>query len=726
MTQALDAEIAALVGGRHGDPFALLGPHGGWLRVFIPGAEAVSALVGGAEHPLVRRHDAGVFEGAVPARAYRLCILAGGAWHEAEDPYRFGPTLGALDDHLLVEGTHRRLAQRFGAHPCVHEGVAGWRFAVWAPNAERVSVVGAFNAWDGRRHPMRKRVDSGIWEIFLPGLEAGAPYKYEILGQRGVLLPLKADPFARAMELRPGTASLLAAADGHEWRDEAWMATRAARHAPDAPISVYEVHAMSWKRHPDGRFWNWDELAADLIPHVQGLGFTHIELMPVMEHPLDASWGYQPIGLFAPTARLGDAAGLKRFIDAAHQAGLGVLLDWVPAHFPKDAHGLAWFDGAPLYEHPDPRRGEHPEWGSLVFDYGRPEVRAFLIASALHWLEEFHADGLRVDAVSSMIRLDYARGPGEWAPEPDGSAESRDAVGFLQSLTTTLREEVPDALLIAEESTDRFGITRPPAEGGLGFHLKWNMGWMNDTLRYVAQDPIHRAHHHGLMNFGIMYAWNERYMLPLSHDEVVHGKATLLGRMPDSGTDDWQRFANLRAYLAFMFGHPGRKLLFMGAELAQWREWSETRELDWWLLQYPRHQGMAALVAELNALYRAQAPLHDESGPEAFRWLDADDAQHSTLSWLRFSGDAPPVAVLCNFTPVPRVGRVIGLPEAGAWRLLLDTDAARFGGSGLAPGPVLAQPGGAHGLPFHATVTLPPLATVYLVPEREERRDAAR
>ncbi|MCX7931410.1 MAG: 1,4-alpha-glucan branching protein GlgB [Rhodovarius sp.] len=723
-TPAAPEAIAALIEARHGDPFALLGPHGGLLRAFLPGAEEAWAVAGDVLHPLTLRHPAGFFEGPAPPGPYRLRARRGSETWEEEDPYRFGPTLGPLDDHLLIEGTHRRLADRLGAHPVRHEGVAGWRFAVWAPRAERVSVVGDFNGWDGRRHPMRKRIDSGIWEIFLPGLSPGQRYKYEIRGRGGVLLPLKADPFARAMELRPGTASLLAAPDGHRWQDEEWMASRSTRQGKGQPISIYEVHATSWKRHPDGRFWNWDELAADLIPHARGLGFTHIELLPVMEHPLDASWGYQPIGLFAPTARLGDAAGLKRFIDAAHRAGLGVILDWVPAHFPKDAHGLAWFDGAPLYEHPDPRRGEHPQWGSAVYDYGRREVQAFLIASALYWLQEFHADGLRVDAVSSMIRLDFARRPGEWEPGPDGSAENADAVAFLRHLTSAVRAEVPDALLIAEESTDRFGITRPPAEGGLGFHLKWNMGWMNDTLRYMAKDPIHRRWHHGLMNFGIMYAWSEAFILPLSHDEVVHGKGSLLGRMPDTGTDDWQRFANLRAYYAFMWAHPGRKLLFMGGEIGQWREWSEERELDWWLLTWPRHQGLAALIADLNTLYRGEAALHArDDDPAGFRWIDADDAEHSTFSWLRFGPEGSrPVAVLCNFTPVPRPGHIIGLSQPGPWRVLLNTDDIRYGGSGVDPGPVLAEACPSHGLPARASLMLPPLAAVFLAPDPAGRQ----
>ena len=717
-----DDAIAAIVEGRHGDPFAVLGPHrigdATMLRAFIPGAETLTA---GAAI-LQRRHPAGFFEGIVPGPGHRWLEATRGqeTWREP-DPYAFGPTLGPLDDHLLVEGTHHVLADRLGAHPILHEGLDGWRFAVWAPNAQRVSVVGDFNMWDGRRHPMRKRQDSGLWEIFIPGLREAAAYKYEIRRGDGVILPLKADPYGFAAELRPGTASLLAN-PVHAWGDDAWMRARAPHRGQ--PMSVYEVHATSWKRHWDGRFWNWDELAHDLIPYVLDLGFTHVELMPVMEHPLDMSWGYQTIGLHAPTARLGEPAGLKRFIDAAHQAGLGVLLDWVPAHFPKDAHGLAMFDGGPLYEHPDPRRGAHPDWGTAIYDYGRREVVAFLAANALFWLQEYHADGLRVDAVSSMIRLDYSRGEGQWEPNEFGGNENLDAVAFLRRVNALARAEAPHALMIAEDATDRPGISRPPEQGGLGFHLKWNMGWMNDTLRYMALDPIHRAHHHGLMNFSIVYAWNEDFLLPLSHDEVVHGKGTLLGRLPG---DDWQRFANLRAYYAFMWGHPGKKLLFMGQEFAPWREWAEDRELDWWLLAYAPHQGMRDLVRELNRLHRSEPPLHAlDHDPAGFRWIDADDAAHSTFSWLRFDADGAPIAVIANFTPVPRHGRRIGLPLAGVWEEILNTDATGWGGSGVGNGPVMAtaQPWG--DFPASAEVTLPPLGTIYLKPRTGERQEDAK
>jgi 1,4-alpha-glucan branching enzyme len=719
-----DAEaVAAILGARHGDPFAVLGPHqvAGQrvLRAFVPGAETLHA----GTVALERRDDAGFFEGLIPPGDYALHATHGASAWTLEDPYRFGPTLGPLDDHLLVEGTHALLPDRLGAHPCVHEGVAGVRFAVWAPNARRVSVVGAFNGWDGRRHAMRKRVDSGLWEIFLPGLGLGDAYKYEILGADGLVQPLKADPYGFAAELRPANAGIVAAPT-HEWGDAAWMAARAAAPARARPMAIYEVHAPSWRRHPDGRCYTWDELAAALIPYVLDLGFTHIELMPVMEHPLDASWGYQPVGLHAVTARMGEPAGLMRLVDAAHQAGIGVILDWVPAHFPRDAHGLARFDGATLYEHPDPKRGYHATWQTAIFDYGRREVAAFLAANALFWLRRYHADGLRVDAVSAMVQLDHARGPDEWSPNPDGSTENHDAIGFLRQVNALVAAEAPGALMVAEEATDFPNVTRD--RGGLGFGFKWNMGWMNDTLCYLEMDPLFRQWHHKLMNFGLMYAFSEDFILPLSHDEVVHGKGTLLGRI--SG-DDWQRFATLRAYYGFMWGHPGKKLLFMGQEFAPWREWTEERELDWWLLAHPPHQAMQQLVRDLNRLHRSMPALHArDCDAEGFRWLDADDAERSLFSWLRLDGEGgPPVAVLCNFTPVPRHDVLVGLPFAGRWAEALNTDAACYGGSNLGNmGGVVAEPVPAQGQPASARVTVPPLATLYLVRQAQIGQAAAR
>ena len=724
-----DQDVAALLAGRHADPFAVLGPHaapGGLVvRVLRPGAAAVEAVFTGTTQQLAARHPDGVFEGFIPGvrpgEAYRLRVSEGGTTTEQHDAYAFGPGLGPLDDHLLIEGTHHRLYERLGAHLVMHEGVAGVRFAVWAPHARRVSVVGEFNRWDGRWHPMRRRVDSGLWEIFLPGIIEGTAYKYELLGPDGVLLPLKADPVGFAAELRPANASVVARIDNFAWTDQVWMAGRAERDARRAPMSIYEVHAPSWKRHPDDRFWNWDELVADLIPYALDLGFTHIEFMPVMEHPLDGSWGYQPIGMHAVTARLGHPSGLARFINAAHLSGLGVILDWVPAHFPQDAHGLAHFDGTALYEHPDPRRGWHPGWQTAIYDYGRREVQAFLASNALFWLEHYHADGLRVDAVSSMIHLDYARAPGEWAPNPDGGNDNRDAVGFLQRMNAMLAEQAPGALMIAEEATNWTGISAPVTQGGLGFAFKWNMGWMNDTLRYVANDPLDRRAQHGLMNFGLVYAFNERFILPLSHDEVVHGKGTLAGRMPggQDGGDTWQKLANLRAYYGFMWGHPGKKLLFMGQEMAPWREWSETGELDWWLLRHPPHAGMQALVRALNRLHASLPALHArDTEHEGFCWIDANDADHSVLTWLRFDGvGGPPVAVLCNFTPVPRHAVLIGLPQAGDWLEVLNTDATEFGGAGGGNlGQVTAEARPAFGQPASARVFLPALSTIHLAP----------
>jgi len=727
--RAPQADIEALLAARHADPFAILGPHGvaGGLvvRALVPHAADLSAITpDGRALPLGRRAG-DLFEGFLPGASLPLTYLleatnAGGAWR-FEDPYRFGPTLGPLDDHLLLEGTHRRLHERLGAHPCRHEGVSGTRFAVWAPNALRVSLVGQFNDWDGRIHPMRKRVDSGLWEIFIPGIGAGLAYKFEILARDGTAQPLKADPFGRAAELRPSTASLIAADAPFPWTDQAWMARRAATQRRDAPVSIYEVHAPSWRQHPDGRLYDWDELAASLLPYVTDLGFTHVELMPVMEHPLDASWGYQPIGLHAPTARMGDPAGLKRFIDAAHAAGIGVLLDWVPAHFPQDVHGLIRFDGQTLFEHPDPKQGFHAGWGTATYDYGRTEVAAYLISNALYWLGDFHADGLRVDAVSTMIHLDHGRAPGEWTPNPDGGTANHAAIGFLRAVNAAVAEEAPGAAMCAEEATAFPGVTRAADAGGLGFRFKWNMGWMNDVLRYVALDPLHRQWQHDLITFGLVYAFDEDFILPLSHDEVVHGKATLLGRMPQGASpDDWERFATLRTLYGFMWGHPGKKLLFMGGEIAQWREWSETRELDWHLLQFAPHRGIHALLRDLNALYRATPALHARDGDAAgFRWIDADDQRHSVFTWLRFGGPAdPPVAVCVNFTPVPRDAYPIGLPCAGPWREVLNTNAARYGGTGAGNlGQIIAEPVPSHDQPASARVHLPPLSVVFLVAE---------
>ena len=718
-----EEDVAAIVEARHGDPFAVLGPHvvaGGLaIRAFVPHAETLEArdADGGLIATLEKRHPDGVFEGLAKGRksvvAYRLhAANAGGAW-DLDDPYRFGPVLGQTDDYLLVEGTHRRLYERLGAHLMVHEGVAGVHFAVWAPNARRVSLVGDLNGWDGRRCQMRKRVDSGLWEIFVPGAGEGAVYKYEIVGKGGELLPLKADPFGFASEMRPSTASVVARTDRFDWHDDIHLQARRTYDPRRAPISTYEVHLGSWRRRDDGSFLSYDEIADALIPYVVELGFTDIELMPITEHPLDDSWGYQPIGLFAPTRRFGDPAGFARLVDRAHTAGLGVIMDWVPAHFPTDQHGLAHFDGTALYEHADPRQGFHPDWQTAVFNFGRREVVNMLLANALYWLEVFHVDGLRVDAVASMLYLDYSRKAGEWLPNAEGGRENREAEAFLKQLNVLVYGQRPGAITIAEESTSWPGVTLPTDVGGLGFGFKWNMGWMNDTLAYIAEDPVHRRYHHDKLTFGLLYAFSENFVLPLSHDEVVHGKGSILGRMPG---DDWQQFANVRAYFGFMWGYPGKKLLFMGQEFAQRREWDFAGQLDWGLLDAPAHAGVKAAVRDLNQIYRDTPALyvHDCEG-EGFRWIVVDDADQSVAAWLRFgaAGDAP-VAVVCNFTPVPRSAYRLGLPGAGRWREVFNSDAAAYGGSGMGNlGEIVAGPIPAHGLDASAEIVLPPLSTLY-------------
>jgi 1,4-alpha-glucan branching enzyme len=721
-------EIAAIVSARHGDPFALLGPHetedGVVIRAFVPGARELTAETpeGHVIARLVQRDPGGFFEGLTPL-AKRAPYRLAAANHDAEwrflDPYAFGPTLGPLDDHLLVEGAHRELYERLGAHVVTHERVEGTRFAVWAPNAQRVSVVGDFNDWDGRRAPMRKRVDSGIWEIFLPDVGPGAGYKYEIIGRDGLLLPLKADPFGFEAELRPSTASVIAPNVPYEWGDAVHMRERATYESRRAPMAIYEVHLPSWRKADGWRFLTYDELADQLVPYAADMGFTHLELLPVNEHPLDASWGYQPIGLFAPTRRHGDAQGFKRFVDRAHQAGLSVILDWVPAHFPTDAHGLAQFDGGPLYEHPDPRRGFHPDWNTAIYDFGRREVSNFLIANALYWLDRFHIDGLRVDAVASMLYLDYSRKEGEWAPNPDGSNDNRDAVAFLQRFNELVYALYPGVVTIAEESTAWAGVSRPTNWGGLGFGFKWNMGWMNDTLRYMSSDPIYRKWRHNELTFGLLYAFTENFVLPFSHDEVVHGKGSILSKMPG---DDWRRFAGARACYGFMWGHPGKKLLFMGQEFGQAREWDYASQLDWGLLGCAPNEGLRAFLRDLNHLYRSREALYARDCEEdGFEWVVVDDSESSVFAFLRFGADrSRPVLVVSNFTPVPRPGYRIGLPRGGRWREILNSDASLYGGSGLGNfGAVQARAEGHAGFPAHADILVPPLATLFFEPEGE-------
>jgi 1,4-alpha-glucan branching enzyme len=714
--------IEALLQGRLGDPFAVLGPHRGRhgtvIRTFQPGAKAVaveSPKAADAPAPLAPLHPSGVFGGEVddPGR-YVLRVEWPGSVQETEDPYSFGTLLGDVDLHLISEGTHRRLGECLGAQPMTLGGVGGVRFAVWAPNAQRVSVVGDFNAWDGRRHPMRLRHSAGVWEIFIPRLKPGAIYKYEIVGPTGELLPLKADPVALRAELPPATASTVADLSLISWNDGVWESERAGRQSAKAPISIYEVHPGSWIR-PDGRVPTWQELSDRLVPYVREMGFTHIELLPVMEHPFSGSWGYQPIGLFAPTARHGSPADFARFVDACHRAGIGVILDWVPAHFPSDAHGLARFDGTHLYEHSDPREGFHRDWNTLIYNFGRREVRGYLIASALHWLRAYHVDGLRVDAVASMLYRDYSRQPGDWIPNVHGGRENLEAVQFLRELSEIMRQDFPDRLLIAEESTAWPGVTRPASEGGLGFHFKWNMGWMNDTLRYVSRDSIHRRWHHDDMTFGLIYAFSERFILPLSHDEVVHGKRSILGRMPG---DDWQRFATMRAYLGFMWAHPGKKLVFMGTEIAERDEWNHDGQVNWSLLDYGPHSGMQRLMRDLNRVYGAEPALHRLDAEAAgFRWVVGDDRAQSVFAFIRRAAedDARPILAVTNFTPVARVQYRIGVPSAGRWIERLNTDAAAYGGSNTGNGGGVvtdAVPG--HGFDQSLSLTVPPLATIYL------------
>ncbi len=724
-----EADVELLRSGRHPDPFGVLGQHrdarrAWWICVFLPGAQRVRAVAGGGRSlgQLVCRHPDGVFERQVARSGpYKLDVQwADGSNSLIDDPYRFGQVLGEMDAWLLGEGSHLRPYEILGATPREIGGVAGTGFAVWAPNATRASVVGDFNLWDGRRHPMRLRRECGVWELFLPGVQAGARYKFELLGPAGELLPQKADPLARQSELRPATASVVApmppVAPPSPERQQA--------NALDAPMSIYEVHLGSWRRKPEeaDRWLNWDELAEQLVPYAQQMGFTHLELMPVSEHPFDGSWGYQTLGLYAPTSRFaapadvadgGSAAGFRRLVDRAHAAGIGVLLDWVPAHFPTDAHGLALFDGTHLYEYADRREGFHTDWNTLIYNFGRTEVRNFLVGSALYWLERFDVDGLRVDAVASMLYRDYSRKPGEWLPNVHGGRENLEAIALLKRTNEVVGGERPQAVTLAEESTAFPGVSRPTYSGGLGFHYKWNMGWMHDTLAYMARDPIHRSHHHGEMTFGLVYAFTENFVLPLSHDEVVHGKGSMLRKMPG---DRWQRFANLRAYYGFMFGHPGKKLLFMGCEFAQEREWNHDRSLDWHLLQDGAHAGVQQLVRDLNHLYRGAPALYtrDFSG-DGFEWVDHQDAARNLLSFVRTGRNGERMLVVCNFAPAVHHGLRLGVPAAGTWRERLNTDSGYYGGSnvGTPLGAASSEAVPSHGRPQSIVITMPPLATVF-------------
>ncbi|MCF8208727.1 MAG: 1,4-alpha-glucan branching protein GlgB [Rhodoferax sp.] len=721
-------DIELICRASHGDPFSVLGPHPHSatkvsIRCFLPGADMVQVLrvsTGKVLGSLKKLHPDGFFEAAFAfprGEPYRLQVdWSHGVSTEQEDPYRFGAVLGEMDVWLLGEGTHLRPYEILGSNLRQMDGIDGVSFAVWAPNASRVSVVGDFNLWDGRRHSMRLRRECGVWEIFLPQVRLGEKYKFEIRTREGHVLSARSDPYARQAELRPATASIVAPMP-------ALLPSQPARqkaNALNAPVSIYEVHLGSWRRIFDPatgqqRWPTWDELADLLVPYTQDMGFTHLELMPISEHPFDGSWGYQPVGLYAPTSRFGSADGFGRFVARCHAAGIGVLLDWVPAHFPSDAHGLGRFDGTHLYEYADPREGFHNDWNTLIYNLDRTEVKNFLIGNGLYWIERHGVDGLRVDAVASMLYRDYSRKAGEWIPNKHGGRENLEAIAFLRRVNEVIGIERPEAITLAEESTAFPAVSRPTYGGGLGFHYKWNMGWMHDSLNYIGRDPIHRKHHHGKLTFGLVYAFNENFVLPISHDEVVHGKGSLLTKMPG---DRWQQMANLRAYLGFMFGHPGKKLLFMGCEFAQEREWNHDLSLDWHLLNNPQHAGIQNLVRDLNRLYQNTPALYQRDfTPNGFEWIDHDDAEHSVLSFIRH-GDDPSslMVVVCNFTPAVRESYRIGIPHAGNYRECLNTDSSHYGGSNIGTplGRARAEPKPWHGKPYSIVLNLGPLSTVMI------------
>lgn len=720
-------EIDLIISGRHRDPFQILGCHGNGkqsvLRTFAPGADRVSLLAQSGDEPLLtleRVHPDGIFEAQIAyetiKNGYRFEAFYGETSHRYLDPYAFSPALGELDLYLLSEGRHAHAYRIMGAHVLSHEGVAGTRFAVWAPNASSVCVAGDFNLWSSNKHPMRACGGSGLWELFLPEVVDGMAYKYVLRDAQGELLPFKADPFGFGAEVRPNSASVVRDLSTYAWQDEHWMKSRKNSQHREAPLSIYEVHLGSWKRDENGEFLSYKDLSDQLIPYMKALGFTHLELMPITEHPFDGSWGYQPIGLYAPTARHGTPAEFKAFVDAFHAANIGLILDWVPGHFPSDEHGLAQFDGTHLYEHADPRKGFHPDWNTLIFNFGRREVVNYLVANARFWLEEYHLDGLRVDAVASMLYLDYSREAGEWIANADGGNQNWEAVKFLQSMNAdaySAGEALGGGIFtVAEESTAWPGVTSPTDQNGLGFGFKWNMGWMNDTLEYMSEDPINRRYHHHNMTFGIDYAFSENYILPLSHDEVVHGKGSLLDRMPG---DRWRKFANLRAYYGFMWGHPGKKLLFMGCEFGQSEEWKADRALDWHLIDYPEHKNTQTLIGDLNALYRSTPALYEQDCmAEGFEWMDGGAQNDNVLSFVRWDkARQAPCLIVCNFSPTPRPNYGVGVPLSGHWEEVLNTDSRHYGGSGvgnMGGFETMQQP--CHGQGQSLNLILPPLATL--------------
>ncbi len=724
--ETLSDAYRRLMAGDHGDPFSVLGMHRVkkqlFVRALLPGAISVTVLDSKTQRKLVvlpRVPDTDIFSGAIPRRVnpfpYRLLIDWGTHQQELEDAYRFSKILGDIDVWLLAEGTHYRPYEKMGAHLATIEGVSGVTFAVWAPNARRVSVVGDFNNWDGRRHMMRLRPECGVWEIFVPHLAIGDLYKFEVMTQDAVVL-LKSDPYAFRAELRPNSASIVHGMQSVSPSTEA----RKQANALDAPISIYEVHLGSWRiPMQDNKPWfTYRDLAHQLIPYVKELGFTHIELLPLHEHPLDESWGYQPVGLYAPTSRYGTPDDLRYFVETAHDNGIGVILDWVPGHFPIDPHGMEKFDGTCLYEHADPREGFHPDWNVLIYNYGGREVRNFLVGNALYWIERFGIDGLRVDAVASMLYRDYSREPGEWIPNQYGGRENLEAISFIRRMNEVIGIERPEAITMAEESTSFPGVSRPTYHGGLGFHFKWNLGWMHDTLAYMKEDPLHRKYHHDKMRFGIMYAYSENFVLPLSHDEVVHCKGSILSRMPG---DEWQRFANLRAYYGFMWGYPGKKLLFMGGEIGQYNEWHANGSLDWHLLQYPVHLGVQRLIRDLNQVYRHHPALYRlDFDYRGFEWIVHDDFNNSVFAFLRKDENENFVIVVSNFTPIPRNNYHIGVPQSGTYVEILNTDAEIYAGSGMHNGALRARRIERHGHRWSVTLTVPPLATVMLALKKEE------
>ncbi|HJB11110.1 MAG TPA: 1,4-alpha-glucan branching protein GlgB [Candidatus Brachybacterium merdavium] len=712
-------ELGSAATGSYHDPHSVLGAHSYegavTVRTLKPFAHAVEVLTpDGEAHPMVHEYD-GIWAVALdrpglPSYLLRVTWTEGEEPVTLEEPYRFLPTLGELDLHLIREGRHEELWRALGAQIRTVDGIDGTAFSVWAPNARSVQVVGAFNGWEGRGHALRTLGASGVWEIFVPGIGEGEVYKFRILGADGTWRD-KADPMARLAEVPPATGSVVTSSD-YDWGDDQWLAQRAGSRAVAERMSIYEVHLPSWRPGLGYR-----ELATELVDYVTGLGFTHVEFMPVSEHPFGGSWGYQVSGYFAPTSRLGSPDELRHLIDSLHQAGIGVLMDWVPAHFPKDEWALGRFDGTPLYEHADPRRGEHPDWGTYVFDLGRNEVRNFLVANACYWLEEFHVDGLRVDAVASMLYLDYSREDGQWVPNRHGGREDLDAIAFLQEANATAYKRAPGIVMIAEESTSFPGVTRSTESGGLGFGFKWNMGWMHDSLVYLGEDPINRRHHHGELTFSMVYQYSENFVLPISHDEVVHGKGSLLRKAPG---DDWQQAASLRAYLTFQWTHPGKQLLFMGTEFAQGTEWSEQSGLPWWLLEYPLHRGAQQLVTDLNAVQAEFAPLYQrDQDPGGFEWLIGDDAAHNTIAFVRRDEADDPVVVVLNFSAQPWTEYRVPLPEGGTWLEVLNTDSPVYGGSGVGNlGMVHAEPVPMHGRDHSVRVAAPPLGGVILVPER--------